>query len=68
MDVELAPEIEAVLRDKVAAGEYPSLVALVEEALFLLVERDWQVAQRNLHARAPGLSGVEPGSGPEEER
>ncbi len=49
MEVKLAPEIEAVVRDKVAAGEYPSVAALVEEALFLLVERDWHIAQRILH-------------------
>ena len=51
MELELPAEIEAVIRDKVAAGEYPSVAELVEEALFLLVERDWRAAQRNLTER-----------------
>lgn len=55
MDVNLTPEIEAILQAKVATGEYPSLAALIEEALFLLVERDWQSAQRDLLKRAPGV-------------
>ncbi len=59
MQVDLAPEIEQVLHAKVAAGEYPSLAALVEEALFLLVERDWLAAQRDLRARSPGVFGVQ---------
>ena len=57
MEVSLASEIEQVLHAKVAAGEYPSLAALVEEALFLLVERDWLAAQRDLRERAPGVFG-----------
>lgn len=52
MQVDLVPEIEAVVRAKVAAGEYASVAALIEEALFLLVERDWQEAQRDLRDQA----------------
>jgi len=55
MEVILAPEIEQVVLAKVAAGEYPSVTALVEEALFLLVERDWQVSRRELGERAAGV-------------
>ena len=55
MEVALAPEIEAVVQAKVAAGEYPSVSALVEEALFLLVERDWQSLRREVGERAAFL-------------
>ena len=55
VEVALAPEIEQVVRDKVASGEYPSVASLVEEALFLLVERDWIVSQQELRKRAPFL-------------
>lgn len=55
MEIELAPEVEQVVRDKVASGEYPTVAALVEEALYLLVERDWRAAQRDLRERAPAL-------------
>ncbi len=49
MDIPLAPEIEAVVLRKVALGEYRSVVELVEEALFLLVERDWAASQAALN-------------------
>ena len=39
MEVPLDPEIERIVRQKVASGEYASVADLVEEALFLLVER-----------------------------
>ena len=68
MEVDLAPEIEAVVRAKVAAGEYASVAALVEEALFLLVERDWHAAQRDLHQRGgfgPAASPLDAGAGGE---
>ena len=52
MDVPLPPEIEQVVLAKVAAGEYPSVAILVEEALFLLVERDWQALRRDVGERA----------------
>jgi len=51
--VDMAPEIEQVVLAKVASGEYPSVASLVEEALFLLVERDWLASQRELRERAP---------------
>ncbi len=66
MEIDLAAEIEQVVLAKVAAGEYPSVAALVEEALFLLVERDWLAAQRSLQARAPFL-GNAPDPAPQED-
>ena len=55
MDVTLPAEIEAVILAKVAAGEYASVTALLEEALFLLVQRDWQELRRELGERASFL-------------
>ena len=51
MDVPLDPEIEEVVRKKVEGGEYPSVSALIEEALMLLVERDWQRSREALFQR-----------------
>lgn len=44
VNIPLDGEIEQVVLAKVAAGEYRSVSELVEEALFLLVERDWMAA------------------------
>ncbi len=62
MEVPLDPEIEQVVIQKVARGEYPSVAALVEEALFLLVERDWSQSQAELQAQVPSLFNTDPGS------
>ena len=62
MDVPLHPEIERVVRQKVECGEYPSISILVEEALFLLVERDWARSQADLQERMP--TAFDPGPQP----
>jgi hypothetical protein len=64
----LDPEIERVVRQKVESGEYPSVAALFEEALFLLVERDWSKVQEELHERMPSVFGPDPSSPPEGDR
>lgn len=53
MEVPMDPEIERVVLQKVASGEYPSIEVIVEEALFLLVERDWARIQSQLQERVP---------------
>ena len=53
MDIPMDPEIERVVLDKVARGEYRSVADLVEEALFLLIERDWAASQAELNSRMP---------------
>ena len=68
MDVPLHPEIERVVRQKVESGEYPSIAALVEEALFLLVERDWVRCQAELLEKVPSAFGPVPDSPTEGER
>jgi Arc/MetJ-type ribon-helix-helix transcriptional regulator len=67
MDVPLHPEIERVVRQKVESGEYPSIAALVEEALFLLVERDWSRCQAELLEKVPSAFGPDPESPAESE-
>ena len=47
------PEIERVVLQKVERGDYPSVAELVEEALYLLVERDWARSQAELQERVP---------------
>ena len=68
MDVPLHPEIERVVRQKVDSGEYPSIAALFEEALFLLVERDWSKVQEELNQQMPSIFGPDPAAPPEGER
>jgi Arc/MetJ-type ribon-helix-helix transcriptional regulator len=53
MEIPMDPEIEQVVLAKVGRGEYPSVAELVEEALFLLVERDWSRSQAELQERVP---------------
>ena len=62
------PEVERVVREKVARGEYPSVAELVEEALFLLVERDWSRCQAELLEKVPSAFGPVPDSPMEGER
>jgi Arc/MetJ-type ribon-helix-helix transcriptional regulator len=53
MEVPMDPEIERVVRQKVERGDYPSVAVMVEEALYLLVERDWTRSQAELQDRVP---------------
>jgi Arc/MetJ-type ribon-helix-helix transcriptional regulator len=59
MEVPLDPEIEQIVLQKVASGAYPSVSVLVEEALFLLVERDWSQSQAELQERMPSVFSIE---------
>jgi Arc/MetJ-type ribon-helix-helix transcriptional regulator len=60
MEVPLEPELEKVVLRKVETGEYPSVSVLVEEALFLLVERDWARSQEELQEKVPTAFESEP--------
>lgn len=68
MDVPMHPEIERVVVAAVERGEYPSVAAMVEEALFLLVERDWARSQAELLERAPSVFDSTPPTPADEER
>jgi Arc/MetJ-type ribon-helix-helix transcriptional regulator len=65
MEVLLDPEIEKVVLQKVARGEYPSVAIMIEEALYLLVERDWSQSQADLQQRMPSVFDLEPETSPE---
>jgi Arc/MetJ-type ribon-helix-helix transcriptional regulator len=60
MDVPLDSELEKVVLRKVETGEYPSVSVLIEEALFLLVERDWARSQEELQEKVPSAFEFEP--------
>jgi Arc/MetJ-type ribon-helix-helix transcriptional regulator len=53
MEIPLHPEVEKVVLEKVARGDYRSVAEMVEEALFLLVERDWANSQADLLKGVP---------------
>jgi Arc/MetJ-type ribon-helix-helix transcriptional regulator len=55
MEVPLDSELEKIVLRKVETGEYPSISVLVEEALFLLMERDWARSQEELQEKVPGV-------------
>ena len=59
MELTLSPEREAMLREKVASGEYATISEVIEDALRLLDERDRQ--QRLRAAIAADLAEIERG-------
>ena len=58
MNFALSPELEDLIRRKVASGAYPSPAQLVEEALLLLEERDHVVALRRERLLREVASGI----------
>jgi putative addiction module CopG family antidote len=59
MAVELAPQLEATIREKVQSGQYPDASAVIGEALALLDHRDRYARLRA--AVAIGLEDAEAG-------
>jgi antitoxin ParD1/3/4 len=60
MSVQLTPETEALIREKVASGRYATGEELVETALRLLDERDRQIQQLRAKLQI-GLDQIERG-------
>ena len=58
MNFALSPELEDLIRRKVASGEYQSPAQVVEEALLLLEERDHLAALRRERLVAEVASGL----------
>ena len=58
MNVSLTPELEELVRSKVAAGQYASASEVVREALRLLAERDEQLRARLAQLRSEVMAGV----------
>lgn len=66
MNVNLTPELEKLVRDKVKSGQYESAVDVVRDALRFLEERDQvrQVQTRELRKKIDkGLESLERGEG-----
>jgi antitoxin ParD1/3/4 len=64
MNVNLTPELEQLIQDKVATGLYASQSEVVREALRLLVEQDERKRDQLIHLRealAEGLQQAERG-------
>lgn len=62
MNVNLTPELEAMVRDKVASGRYGSASEVVREALRLMEEHDQERAARLEQLRRDIQAGVASGS------
>ena len=61
MNVNLTPDLEALIREKVASGHYSDGSAVIREALHLLDERDREKLERLRAAIAVGLEEIERG-------
>ena len=62
LNVNLTPELEALVRDKVASGYYGSASEVVREALRLMEERDQLRAAKLEQLRRDIQAGVNSGS------
>jgi antitoxin ParD1/3/4 len=62
LNVNLTPELEALVRDKVASGHYSSASEVVREALRLMEERDQLRAVKLEQLRRDVKAGVDSGS------
>lgn len=58
MNVSLTPELEQLIRDRVASGRYTSASEVVREALRLLAERDELRELRLAEVRAKVAAGL----------
>lgn len=65
LNVNLTPELEAMVRDKVASGRYGSASEVVREALRLLEEQDQIRAVKLEQLRKEIKAGIDSGSGGE---
>lgn len=61
LNVNLTPELEAMVRDKVASGHYGSASEVVREALRLMEERDQLRAAKLGQLRRDIQAGIESG-------
>lgn len=62
LNVNLTPELEAMVRDKVASGHYGSASEVVREALRLMEERDQMRTAKLEQLRRDIRAGIESGS------
>lgn len=55
MEIQLSPELEQIVKDKVASGMYPDANEFVREAILRAVERDYLKWKRLNEAIAIGI-------------
>ncbi|MGH7598442.1 MAG: ribbon-helix-helix domain-containing protein [bacterium] len=55
MEIQLSPELEQIVKDKVASGMYPDAYEFVREAILRTVERDYLKRKRLNEAIAIGI-------------
>lgn len=55
MEIQLSPELEQIVKDKVASGMYPDADEFVREAILRTVERDYLKRKRLNEAIAIGI-------------
>jgi len=61
MEIQLSPELEQIVKDKVASGMYPNANEFVREAILRAVERDYLKRQRLNEAIAIGIEQADRG-------
>jgi len=61
MEIQLSPELEQIVMDKVASGRYPNAYEFVREAILRAVERDHLKRQRLNEAIAIGIEQADRG-------
>jgi len=61
MEIQLSPELEQIVKDKVASGMYPNANEFVREAILRTVERDHLKRQRLNEAIAIGIEQADRG-------
>jgi antitoxin ParD1/3/4 len=61
MEIQLSPELEQIVMDKVASGMYPNANEFVREAILRAVERDQLKRQRLNEAIAIGIEQADRG-------
>ncbi len=55
MEIQLSPELEQIVKDKVASGMYPDAYEFVREVILRTVERDYLKRKRLNEAIAIGI-------------
>lgn len=61
MEIQLSPEIEQIVNDKVASGMYPNAYEFIREAILRSVEQDWLKRKKLNEAVALGIEQADRG-------
>jgi len=61
MEIQLSPEMEQIIEDKVASGRYPNASEFIREAILRAVERDQLKLSKLNEAVAIGMDQAEKG-------